>query len=152
MTAPLLLDPQATPTTTDDDLQSLLVALETAILGAPGTLPGNGPLSNPRTASAFVPGSTFKPVDLGGRLWAVARASADGANQVLCVHNPTDHPVTFSPDRHFADRTGQLLFLHGSAYAGTDGGQTTCRVDARSFVWLARFTDSRNTDSTGEPR
>lgn len=134
----------------DSDLRHLLHALETAVLGAPTPLPDNGPLSNPLTASAFVPGSVFEPVGLGEGLWGVARASGDGANRVLCVHNPTDHPITFTPDGHLGNRTDQLMFLHGAAWTEADTGQTVCRIGARSFVWLARFAGL--TDSSGEPR
>lgn len=128
-------------------------ALELALLGITAC-PASGPLSNASTASAFLPGSSVSPVDLGPDLWALARKSPNNECAVLCVHNVSDRPVTFDPTRYLSighsDQTG-LLFLSGAARS--DGSLTapTVQVPAHSFVWLGRFsTGAHHPDSKGK--
>lgn len=144
-----ILDQGTGANSTRIDLQEFTEALELAIVGT-GAEPATGHLRNPRTASAFIPGSSFEAVDLGPGLWAIARRSGDGTNRVLCVHNLTDRPLSFTPGNHLGDPRDQLLFLRGTAYAEAGDSEPVCRVDAFSFVWLARFTDIRPTPAFGE--
>jgi 2,3-bisphosphoglycerate-independent phosphoglycerate mutase len=146
-----LLGHAPAPTMTGrSDLQELLHVLELALLGTEDTHT-NGALANPRTASAFAPGSTFQPVDLGRGLWAVSRTSQDGANRVLCVHNISDKPLTFAPDEHLGSADTPLVFLRGATFADEEQGTTVCRIDAHAHAWLGRFpdpTDDPNGDSS----
>lgn len=135
-----------------DHLQALVQSLGTVILGTHNGH-GQGPLANPRTASAFAPGSSCRPVGLGEGLWALVRASADGANRVLCVHNLTGDQSAFTPDGHLppTPRREPLLFLHGATATDEADGTTICRVQGHGFVWLGRFAGAPGPDTNGEP-
>ena len=147
-----VLDARPDLTAAQHYLQELHQVLELALVGSEETHT-NGALANPRTASAFAPGSTFQPVDLGRGLWAVARTSQDGANRVLCVHNISDHPLTFAPDEHLdgPHHQAQLVFLRGAAVADQEQGTTVCRIEPHAYAWLGRFTDTPTaTDANGD--
>ena len=133
-------------------LRDVLHLLELALLGTEETHP-NGALANPRTASAFAPGSTFRPVDLGPGLWAVARTSQDGTDRVLCVHNISDRPLSFTPDQHLDGPRPHtpLLFLRGATFAVEEQGTTVCRIDAHASAWLGRFPETATEASTDTP-
>jgi len=141
-------------TTTAPLPQDVVRTLETALLGIT-SCPPSGPLANPDTASAFLPGSSVQAVDLDPGLWALVRSNQRNDRTVLCVYNVSDQPVTFDPTRYLsiedADRFG-LLFLTGAARSYGSVAAPTVQVAAHSFVWLGHFSDADRPDSEGETR
>ena len=142
-------------TTTGQPLpQEVVKTLETALLGVT-SCPTSGPLSNPDTASAFLPGSSVQAVDLDPSLWALVRSSQRNDRTVLCVYNVSDQPVTFDPTRYLSTEDADqpsMLFLTGAARSHGSVSAPTVQVAAHSFVWLGRFSDADHPDSEGETR
>lgn len=123
------------------DLRDLLISMETALMGLEATPEGGCP-PHPGAMSAFGPGSHRRAVDVAPGLWAVLRTSPDGAGQVLCMHNPGDDPIEFVADGHFDEALpGPSYFLRGTVTSGGTHSAVTCRLGAREFVWLGRFTE-----------
>lgn len=145
-------DTRADPVAGPSRLPELARVLKLALLGVPATS-ASGPLSNRGTASAFLPGSGVRAVDLGPGLWALVRTSANGERRVLCAHNVSDQPVTFDPSQCLSagdSDQGGLLFLSGAASTHGALAAPTVRVAAHSFVWLGRFNaGARPPNSTG---
>lgn len=128
--------------------RALSAAVDLAVSGVDaGTLPGA--LRNANTASAFVRAADAQPVDLGPGLWAMVRSSPDGMSRVLCVHNVSGVPRSFTPDPYLrlaGEAPGAslvVLFLHGeiTTREGSDGC-IRCDLHPLTFVWLGRFIDS----------
>lgn len=120
-------------------LRDLLISLETALSGLEAASE-DGCRPHPGAAAALGPGSHRRTVDVAPGLWAILRTSPDGRNQMLCVHNPGDDPVEFTPDEYL-DAAGTLSFVRGSMTSGGTQSSVTCRLGGQQFVWLGRFAE-----------
>ena len=92
-------------------------------------------------AAAFGEGSTIKPVEIGGGLYAAVRTSEDGASHVLCVHNGKREPIAFLPGAHLpGDPADQIVFVRGETVTRVRGQDIECVIEPGSHVWLGRVS------------
>jgi len=142
-------------TTSHSKYYEIAMMLQPALLGVPAR-PAHGPLANPDTVTAFLPGSSVQAGELGPYLWALVRKSSDDERTVLCVYNVSDKSVSFDPTRYLGaeqfDRPS-LLFLGGAARSHGSLTAPIVELAAHSFVWLGRFsTVQLHHDSKGRPQ
>lgn len=93
-----------------------------------------------RSAAAFHPNSPQRMLDLGKRIFALERHTADGAQRIFCLHNVSAQPLAVCLD--LTPGTELRDIMRGTTYRVEADGSLEVALGAYGVAWLQQ-ADSR---------